>query len=378
MRPDVESQVLNRLLAAISRKDAEAGTEASTVEVERYVDMSRFEREKLLLRSIPVAVAREEDVPNAGDFVTCDIAGAPMLVARGNDDRLRAFFNVCRHRGAIVESQSRGHAKAFTCRYHAWSYALEGNLVHVPLVELFPTLNKADCGLVELGCMARHGFVWVKGRPGPVPDMQSIWGRFDDDMEAFELASHQRLFQSNVVRACNWKLVLEAFMEGYHAKALHRTTLARFFLEAAVFDFDRLSIRQAGARKTILDSSDSSAARLRDVATIFYLLFPNTILVFHPDWVSHMTVWPIDVDHSRIEHSMLVARKPTDEKALAHLEKSFRLIDGEVFQKEDYAIAESVQRGLLSGANTVVQLGRLEQPIRYFHDALDRAVRACW
>lgn len=373
MHPNVEAQVIERLLASVAKKDAEADAQSSTLAVDRYTDAARFEVETQVLRGFPVAVAREEDVPQVGDFVTYDVAGASVLVARGKDGQLRAFLNVCRHRGAILETEPKGNAKAFICRYHAWGYALEGNLFFVPLASLFPTLNKAECGLVELACMSRHGFVWVKARPGPMPDAQSIWGTFDADIESFGLATHQRLFQSTVVRECNWKLVVEAFLEGYHAKALHQKTLARYFLDTTIFDFDASSIRQAGARKNLLDVKDSSSAHLRDVATIFYLLFPNTILVFHPDWITHMTVWPVDVNRCRVEHSMLVPEKPTDEKTLAHLEKSFRFIDGEVFQKEDYVIAESIQRGMASGANTVLQLGRLEQPIRYFHDALDRA-----
>ena len=177
------------------------------------------------------------------------------------------------------------------------------------------------------------------------------------------------------MKHANWKLVMDAFAEGYHLKSLHRESLARFFLEQTILDDCAPHVRQVGARKSLLDrDAGSKPPSVRRDTTVFYNVFPNAVLVFHPHWVSQMSLFPKGVDHVRVVHRMLAREVPTDDEARERLERSFEHIHGQVFEKEDLAIAESIQSTLASGANDELTLGGMEEGMRLFHAARDRAL----
>jgi Rieske 2Fe-2S family protein len=120
----------------------------------------------------------------------------------------------------------------------------------------------------------------------------------------------------------------------------------------------------------------STQVSVRRYTTPFYNLFPNAVLVFHPLWLSQMSLMPEGVDQVRVVHRMLLAEPPSDDAERVRLEKSFAHIHGEVFEKEDLAICESIQSTLNSGANSNVLLGGLEEGMRLFHVDRDRALQA--
>jgi phenylpropionate dioxygenase-like ring-hydroxylating dioxygenase large terminal subunit len=230
---------------------------------------------------------------------------------------------------------------------------------------------------MELPLQSRHGFLWVTARPqSPALDVAEWLGAVDADLTSFGLAQHRALKRNVLEPDCNWKLVIDAFLEGYHVKSLHRESVSRFFSDAVIFDLITPHCRSVGARKNLSELRESTRERwrLRDVSTVFYQLFPNTVLVFHPDWVSHILVTPLTVNQCRVEHTMLVAEDaPYEGKGMEHWERTFALIDGQVFQKEDLMIAQRVQAGLAGAAGDTFALGRLEQPIWHFHEQLGTA-----
>jgi phenylpropionate dioxygenase-like ring-hydroxylating dioxygenase large terminal subunit len=384
MRRPVQLDVIRRLIRMTREPRAEIPTRTSRLSVDRYVDPAELERERRdLFHRQPVIVAHVSEIPSPGSYVTEDLAGVPVVALRDLDGAVRVFLNACRHRGARLFDQPGGLCKkAITCRYHAWSYRLNGDLLHVPNEEVFAALDHADLGLRPVACEVRHGFVWAvlqSSEEERVLDMAAALGPvLDDDFDAFDLAGHRVARSATTVRKANWKLVMDAFAEGYHLKSLHRQSLARFFLEGQILDDCAPHIRQAGARKTLLDVADEPEETwdLRRDTTVFYNVFPNVVLVFHPDWITQMSLFPEGVDHVRVVHRMLAP--PTDDadspEASDRLEKSFRHIHEQVFEKEDMAIAESIQSTLSGGANTHVVLGGLEEGMRLFHAARDAAL----
>jgi hypothetical protein len=213
--------------------------------------------------------------------------------------------------------------------------------------------------------------VWAKLR-GEL-DMKAFLGPvLDDDFASFALGAHRVLATTVRVKHANWKLVIDAFAEGYHLKSLHSQSLARFFLETAILDDCAPHIRQVGARKSLIETKDEASWDLRKHTTVFYDVFPNTVLVFHPFWISALTLFPEAVDRVRVVHRMLVPEGEIDD---AKLEQSFRHIDESVFDREDLSIAESIQSTLASGANRELVLGGMEEGMRLFHAARDAALR---
>jgi phenylpropionate dioxygenase-like ring-hydroxylating dioxygenase large terminal subunit len=381
MRPRVQLEVMRRLIAMIEEPSSEIPTRSSHVAVNRYVDPVELEKEKIaLFHRQPIIVAHVSEVPKAGNFVTEEVGGVPLVVLRDSDNEIRVFMNACRHRGARLIGDENGTCKkAITCPYHAWSYGLDGSLLHIPNEEVFDALDRANFGLRAVQHEVRHGFVWALIDPpgGAGLDVATALGTvLDDDFDAFGLATHHVARKVSTTRAANWKLVMDAFAEGYHLKSLHRTSLARFFLNGQIVDDCAPHVRQVGARKTLLEAAKGREDEwdFRRDTTPFYNVFPNAVLVFHPLWLSQMSLMPEGVDRVRIVHRMLVAEEPADEMARARLEKSFTHIHEEVFEKEDLAIVESIQTTLRSGANDSVLMGGLEEGMRLFHLARDRAL----
>jgi len=371
MRRDRQIALIERLLGVLG-KGPEATCREGTVDVDRYTSPERLDAEKrILFRQRPIIVGRASDVAEGGDFFTHDSAGVPLLVTRDNGGRVHAMLNVCRHRGTRLVTETSGNAKSFVCPYHAWTYDLCGQLGHVPLSRCFPTLERDESSLVELPCQVRHGFIWVVPRVSRTPLNVAEWlGDFDEDFTAFDLEHHIVLAKSESVRRANWKLVMDAFLEGYHVKSLHQRTLSRFFAEDVVVDFQNVHARSVGARRNLpeIQNTPKDAWSVRTSTTVFYNLFPNSILVFHPETVSHIALFPKSIDEVIFEHTML---GPPD---AADWEKTWELIDQKVFAQEDLVIAESIQSVLHADAQPTFRLGSLEHAIRVFHDAIDEAI----
>ena len=375
MRSERQTALLDRLLATCDRGEPERVVSAD-VDVDRYTSQARLDAERrVLFRTMPLAVGRASDVAAPGAFFTHDAAGVPLLVTRDRDARVRAMLNVCRHRGTRLVSEASGTAKAFVCPYHAWTYDLAGRLGHVPGEACFPGLARDDSALVELPCEVRHGFVWVLPTPRSALDVASWLGDFDDDLASFGLDEHVVFARRTTVRAANWKLVMEAFLEGYHVKTLHQRTLARFFRDDAVVDTSGAHVRTIGARKTLAELRATPRAQwdLRAHTTPFYNLFPNAVLVFHPETISHLALYPRGLGEVEFVHTMLAPGETSEEKRSAW-QRTWELIDEQVFAREDLAICESIQSVIGSGANTKFQIGALEASIRFFHDRIDDAL----
>lgn len=381
MRPRVRLEVMRRLIAMSKEPSSEIPTRSSHVPIDRYVDLVELEKERIaLFQRQPIIVAHVSEVPEPGNFVTEDVCGVPLVVLRDTDSEIRVFMNACRHRGTRLLSDEKGTCKkAITCPYHAWSYRLDGSLLHIPNEEVFDVIDRANFGLRAVQHEVRHGFVWALIDPpdGAALDIAAGLGPvLDDDFDAFGLATHHVARKVSTTRTANWKLVMDAFAEGYHLKSLHRASLSRFFLNGQIVDDCAPHVRQVGARKTLLEAAKGHEDEwdLRRDTTPFYNVFPNAVFVFHPLWLSQMSLMPEGVDRVRVVHRMLVAEEPADEVARARLERSFTHIHEEVFEKEDLAIAESIQTTLCSGANTSVLIGGLEEGMRLFHLARDRAL----
>lgn len=372
----MQARVLERLVAAIDQPRAEVAPRSTRLSVSRYLDEGELAREReVLFARRPIVVAHASELAEVGAFRTDMLGDVPLLITRAQDG-VHVFVNACRHRGARLVDAPAGCSKLLTCPYHAWTYRPDGRLFRVPGEDTFDALDHAALGLRELPSEVRHGLVWAQ-LDGQL-DVASFLGPvLDDDLEAFDLAGHVALGRTDRVVSANWKLVMDAFAEGYHLSSLHSKSLARFFLEVSVLDDCAPHVRQVGARKTLLEvKGDASRADLRRDTTVFYDVFPNTVLVFHPDWLSALTVFPLDVDHVRVVHRMLAPDGPRDEDASQRLARSFAHIDEQVFLKEDLAIAESIQSTLASGANEHVLLGGLEEGMRLFHAARDAALEA--
>jgi glycine betaine catabolism A len=368
-----------RLVGHIAADTLEMASEQWTLPASHYFADERLRREQAtLFRRYPIAIAHASELAVPGTCLRHEALGVPLLLVAGNDRQPRCFLNVCRHRGMrLVDAEGACRRKALVCPYHGWTYGLDGTLIHVPHPEAFPDLQSDTRGLVPIPLESRHGLLWVVPTAGAPLALDAFLGPIGSDLESFALATHVLYRRVDTVRRANWKLVIDAFLEAYHLRVLHRETIYRFFLDArAVSDFVGPHVRSVAARRaaTALPGTPPTTWDLREQFTFTHFVFPNSVFIFHPDYVSHITVFPVDADHVRWVHAMLIPEALAGAEHHAHWDRTLALIEETVFQREDLFAAEGIQAGLRSGANEAITFGRLEQALRHFHGTIERAL----
>jgi phenylpropionate dioxygenase-like ring-hydroxylating dioxygenase large terminal subunit len=367
--PTAGQLALARVLAG---GGAQTGHGITHVDAAAYTspDRHRAEQERIFARH-PLVIAPSALLPEPGMAVPHDGFGKPLLVTRDKSGEAHVFLNVCRHRGTrLVEGAEPVCAARLVCPYHAWAYALDGRLAGLPRTDAFPGLDKAEYGLKRLPTREAGGLIWFSFDEGAdFADAE----RLGHDFDAFGLG-RQHLFRRRTHDvAANWKLIMDAFLESYHVARLHAATIGPFFKDG-VTSGDTLGPHACSAVGREIDPAALEAGdwpTLRRAITFTYQLFPGTVLIVSPDYINLMTLMPQGPGRVLVEDFMLIPEPPTTEKARAHWEKSWALLDGGVFASEDFRAAELGQRGLESGALDRITLGTLETDIRRFHDEVE-------
>jgi phenylpropionate dioxygenase-like ring-hydroxylating dioxygenase large terminal subunit len=374
---DVE--IVRRIFAHIDAGTTDEG-DAWREPVENYLNPSRFTAELETLRSYPSVFLPSAAIPNPGDHAERTTFGVPLFAVRGRDGRARVFRNSCRHRGmALVEGP--GCAHALVCRYHGWTYRLDGSLSHVPHAEAFPDLDMSTRGLVEVDSREVDGLIVIGPLQSPAPQADAAMAALSDGSPwRDKLLPADRLFTVRpAARAMNWKVLVEQFLEGYHIRTTHKNT---FF----PIQYDDLNVIEAFGPNTRITFPYQNIERLRDRpestwnvghrVTYVYHLFPNVMVATFPNQVLVITIDPVDIDHTTVTiYAMVtpdvakrVSANPENAEGARNL-----LNEGGV---EDNEMSEGVQRGLHAGANTFVEFGTHESAIGRFHANLDERL-AC-
>jgi len=376
-------QTVRRVLAHIDAGTTDEG-EVWREPIQNYIDPGRFADELRLLRSFPSVFIPSASIPNAGDHVERVCFGRPLCAVRGHDQRARVFRNACRHRGmTLVEGSGCSHA--LVCRYHGWTYRLDGSLAHVPRSDAFPDLDMSTRGLVEVASREVDGLI-VIGALDPNAAASSLQACADDAMAALTDGSAWRdkllpaarlVTTKSTVQQTNWKVLVEQFLEGYHIRSTHRET---FF----PLQYDDLNVVETFGPNSRITFPYRSIEKLRHRpeqtwtverrATFVYQLFPNAMLATFPDQVLVIVVDPIDVDSSTIT-TYAVARPEVPNAALiAAAQQNDATTATALLARgalEDNEMSLGVQRGLRAGANAFLEFGRHESAIGHFHAALD-------
>jgi phenylpropionate dioxygenase-like ring-hydroxylating dioxygenase large terminal subunit len=378
MNHETQIALIERVHAHIAARTTDTGP-GGRVDPRSYTDPERYEREReVLFRDTPLIVCHTSELATPGDFVTRDVAGQPLLLSRDAGGTLHGFLNVCRHRGTrVVDDASGSGCKHFTCPYHGWSYGADGALRGVPHGSGFPDLDRSRRGLARVPVAEQGGFVWALPRrsdqPLYVPDALA---RLTADLDSWGLPDHVVYRRRTIHHAVNWKLAFDVFLEAYHLRTTHTESIyPMFFDNLGLVDRFDPHLRNIFPKRSIAElvGTDPASWSLREHANILYVLLPNTLVLVQPDHAGVLHASPEGPDRTRMDCYLLVPETPTTDRARRYWDANDEILHRAI--EEDFTMGESIQRGLASGANESLVLGRFEHALGYFHEFVADAIR---
>lgn len=327
---------------------------AYTIPAAWYTDerIAAFEQRAVFRRNWQAA-GRVDQVSRCGEFFTADLLGEPLLIARGADGVLRAFYNVCRHHAAAVVTEPHGQAANFRCPYHGWTYGIDGALKGTPDFDGVCEFDRVKNGLVPVRVDCWENVVFVNLHPQAEP-LGDFLASLVERVAPLRLKSLRFFERRTYDLNCNWKVYVDNYLDGgYHVPHLHKglnsvLEYANYTIENA----DRFSL-QSSPVKISTPGVDSDAAATRHGERAYYFWqYPNFMLNWYEGYLDTNLVLPLSIDSCRVIFDFYFG--DVGEAAAEHNRQSVTV--SHRIQEEDVAICEAVQRGLHSRA---YQAGRL-------------------
>ena len=342
-------------------------------------DMTRLELQRILMPSWQI-VCHVNAIPNSGDYVTLDIGPESVFAVRDRDGEIRAFHNVCRHRGAKILDDQGNCPGAITCPYHGWSYKHDGSLIGMPLKESFPGLDRSTHGLRSVRTEIALGFVFVclSGNP---PSMTSMWGDLAKEFEPYHFDKMVPIapFYFEMWEA-DWKVAMDNYLESYHVPLGH-PGLNRMFTPDFEDQASRPGIARGASWMRDTPSTRWSERMYQHLAPRtathlpeklrgcwrFYSVLPNLGIDVFPDQMSFFQVLPRGPGKCVIRGG--IYGLPDARREMKLLRFLGNRINMQV-NSEDRGLCARVQRGLASSSYQPGPLSNLEGWMLEFHNLL--------
>jgi phenylpropionate dioxygenase-like ring-hydroxylating dioxygenase large terminal subunit len=380
------------------------------IPIEPYISREYFEQEQaLIFRKVWLNVGRVEQLANPGDYFVKDLAvcKTSILIVRGKDGTIRAFHNMCAHRGNKLVASTSGTCKGlFTCKFHGWAYGLDGSLRHISDEASFFNLNKEALAMTPISVNTWEGFVFVNLDPHPKETLHEYLGEFGSGFSGYpftELAATPFFWQTEL--KANWKVIKDAFQEVWHIPTLHHKTIPDVFADTAnkyghALDFTlyprhgRISLAGNYDRKPT--KVESFALRYGSGATVIKqpssltpkgvnptrdpswsidgnAIFPNCLLyVAERTYLTH-TFWPLAEDRTLWEVRFYYPKAKTLAERFSQEYAKVILRD---INMEDGSTLERTQTMLASGAKKEIVLQDQELLIRQHHKVTETYLNA--
>ena len=348
-----------------------------------YFSQELFELEcETLFKTHWQFVCHVNEAADIGAYVTFDVAGERALVIRGHDGILRAFHNLCRHRGSRIVPDARGVCnKAMVCPYHGWAYNLDGGLRGIANRDTFPPMQADKWGLKPLEMEIWNGLVFIRFQAGPQPAVAEILARFDDEVAPYDLANMVPTDSNSMddLLPVNWKSVRDVDNEGYHVRqahpGLHQLYGNGYFDEPyangtsrSVGTFNEAYGHRWSVRKyrEILPEADN-LPREQQRQWIYFGMFPNFVLGLYPDSVIYYQEVPQSAEQT-VQRGMCYRRRDESREMKAARYLSGR-IDRDTADEDQMLMVWSCEATKSSAYDGVI-FSDLEYGVKTYHDHL--------
>jgi phenylpropionate dioxygenase-like ring-hydroxylating dioxygenase large terminal subunit len=340
-----------------------------------YRDPEFFEVEMTrVMRPSWQVICHTSDIANPGDWQTFEFLNESIVVVRGDDNQVRAFTNVCRHRGSRLLTDVAGCARRLTCPYHGWTYGLDGRLVGVPGKSDYPGLDIEAHGLVPVELEVWRGFIFVRLADGG-PSVATMMAPYEDVIAPYRFEQLRALGRLTLrPRDVNWKNVADNYSDGLHITVAH-PGLTRLFRNSYGVEANEHVDRMWGSIAEQPSPKLSERLYQRILPRIDYLpeqaqrqwlyfkLWPNVAFDIYPDQIDFMQFLPVSPTRTLIrEINYAVPDERREMKAARYL--NWRI--NRQVNAEDTALITRVQQGMLSSSFSQGPLGQSEVCLRSF------------
>jgi choline monooxygenase len=341
---------------------------AWTIPAPWYFDdrIAQLERDSVFAANWQI-VGHLDQVNEPGQFFTMDVNREPLVVVRGDDGKLRAFYNVCRHHAAAVVPEEKGCARHFRCPYHGWTYGNDGALKGMVEFEGVCNFDRADNGLVPVRVEAWENFIFVNldGRAAPLND---FLGKVPERVAPLQLSEKLHYFDRRIYTLqCNWKVYVDNYLDGgYHVPHAHKGLSSVVeYTKYTIENFERSCLQSSPLDAA--SASESAIGATRQGHAFYLWIYPNFMINAYSGVMDTNLVLPLGVDKCAVIFDYYFA-DVSPSAAKTHQES---IAVSEKVQDEDMAICDSVQRGLASRAYVAGRLSvRREAGEHLFHRLL--------
>ena len=344
----------------------------------RYTRQDFFDLEiEHVFRKSWVLAGHVEELPDRGSYKRFSkLLGSPILIVRGRDDQIRAFYNTCRHRGAPVVKDEAGRCNVLRCQYHSWAYDFDGRLVQVPDERDFPGLNRDERGLLPVRCEIFRGLIFVNEDPNAVSLLEWM-GPVADEWALTGMENMRVDYRWSQILNCNWKCALDAFQEVYHVNTLHPKTVGSALEYGAATmglmpnGHSRMAVRYSFADIDNEPPGGWPEGEMFRRLSVAYTMWPGLNVPFDFGTGRFILFWPRSVGQCEVE--VLGIGPDWGEGELpVQRQESNKKFDG--ILDEDVENLEAIQASLDSGAFTGMMLGYQERRLYWSQEQIDRAI----
>lgn len=377
---EVDADVVAQLVGHLRRDSTDLSDADLRVPATHFTCPERAQAEIALMKRLPLFIAHASEIPQAGDFLTCEILGMPLILVRRSDGAAQAYLNLCRHRGGRVETEDRGKRRAFMCRYHGWSYERDdGALRNVPYEDSFDPIERGCHGLIRFRTEQRHGLVFVDLSNATDRSLADWLGpEVDAQIAPWQLEHSVLLFERRYALDINWKLVVDGAIDVIHPRFLHVGGVGRLIeSNVGVFrDYGR-HCKHFGARSKLKAMATRGDALDADAGSRYIgtnlLLYPNSMMIGAPEHVEFWSVWPEVGNPARctVHIRFLVRADILTPDIEQRVHKSWEILE-QAATREDWPMERWIQQNAAAWPQASFRYGRSEIACQHLHRQLGR------